>query len=178
MPDTKILSSKNVFSSPYFTVTQKTIERNGKTFTKDFIQKNPMVVVIPYTAKNEIYMESQYRDALGQTILELVAGNIETDEDPFEAAKRELKEEAGLVAKTWKKLHVWDLSASLHAKIYLYVATDFEKVEQNLDEDEEITIHKMPLEKVVEKIMNGEMTISYQIASLLLFDRLRKEGKL
>ncbi len=174
----KTLSTKTVFTSKYFKIVQKVIENNGKTFTKDFIEKNPTVVIIPYTDNNEVYIESQFRSALEKVVLELVAGNMETGEDPLEAAKRELLEEAGLTANKWKKLHVWNLSANIHNKIHIFAATDLEKGEQNLDSDEEIEIMKAPIEKILEKIEKGEMTISYQIAALLLFDKLKKEGKL
>lgn len=178
MMDTKILSTKTVFTSKYFKVNQNVIERNGKTFTKDFIEKNAIVLIIPYTENNEIYIESQFRDALGGMSLEIVAGTIEGKDDPLETAKRELEEEAGLTAQTWKKLYEWQVSSNMNAKIYFFAATDLKEGKQKLDFDEEITIIKMPLDKILKKIENGEMIVGYHIAALLLFDRLRKEGKL
>jgi ADP-ribose pyrophosphatase len=174
----KILSTKTIFTSKYFKINQKVIERNGKTFTKDFIERNPVVMIIPYTKDNEVYIESQFRDALNRMSFELVAGNIEGSDDPLESAKRELKEEAGLSAKTWKKLYEWDLSASMNAKIHLFAATDLEESEQHLDADEEITVLKMPLVDALKKVEDGEMVTASHLAALLLFDRLRKEGKL
>jgi ADP-ribose pyrophosphatase len=174
----KTLSKKTVFTSRYFKIFQKVVENNGKTFTKDFIEKNPAVLVIPYTEKNEIYLESQYRSALEKVVLELVAGNMEIGEDPLETAKRELLEEAGLTAKKWKKLNVWNLSANMQAEIHVFAATDLEEGEQNLDSDEEITMTKLPLDTILKKIEDGKITIAYQIAALLLFNLLRKEGKL
>lgn len=174
----KILSTKTVFTSKYFKVNQNTIERDGKTFTKDFIERNPTVLIIPYTADNEIYLESQFRDALGKLSLELVAGNIELNDEPFATAKRELEEEAGLTAKIWKKLGEWDFSVNMSAKIHVYAATALEEGKQHLDFDEEISLIKMPLEQALEKIEKGELTAASHIAALLLFDRLQKEGKL
>lgn len=178
MSEMKVVSTKTVFTSKYFKINQSIIERTGKTFTKDFIEKNPCVMVIPYTEKNEIYVTSQFRDSLNQVTLELVAGNIEKNDDPLESAKRELKEEAGLIARTWKKLYEWELVGSMKAKFYVFAATDLEEGEQQLDFDEEITIMKLPLEKILQKIENAEINIASHIAGLLLFDRLRKEGKL
>lgn len=174
----KVLSTQTVYTSKYFKINKNVLERNGKTFTKDFIERNPVVIIIPYTANYEIYMESQFRDALNATSLEIVAGTIEEGGDSLETAKRELHEEAGLTAKTWKKIAEWDLSVNMNAKIHFFTATDLEEGEQHLDFDEEITIIKMPLEKVMEKIASGEIIGASHIAALLLFDRLRKEGKL
>lgn len=174
----KILSTKTLFASKYFKINQRVIERNGKTFTKDFIERNPVVMIIPYTSDYDIYIEEQFRDALGKVCLELVAGNIEEGDDPLESAKRELKEEAGLIAKKWSKVCEWNLSVNMKAPIHLFAVTDLEEGEQQLDDDEEITIKKMPLESIVKKIENGEITTPSHIAGLLLFDRLLKEGKI
>jgi ADP-ribose pyrophosphatase len=172
-----VLSRKTVFTSKKFNVIQHVIKRNGKTFTKEIIERRSVIVVIPYTDK-EIYIQSQYRDALEKVTLEVVQGTIEEGDDPEETAKRELREEAGLVAKTWKKLAVWDVNAMMNMKMYVFAATDLEEKEQKLEFDEDIEIMKMPLGKVLEKIENGEMTIGSHIAAILLFDRLKKEGKL
>jgi ADP-ribose pyrophosphatase len=173
----KILSSKTVFTSKYFKVIKRAIERNGNTFTKDFIERNPVVVIIPYT-QNEIYIESQFRDAYGKKLIELVAGTIEGNDDPLDTAKRELREEAGLSAKTWKKIAQWDLSANITSTIHVYAVTDLEEHQQQLDADEEIEIMKMQFEKILEKIDNGEITTASHIAALLLFDKMRREGKI
>ncbi|HVA96628.1 MAG TPA: NUDIX hydrolase [Candidatus Acidoferrales bacterium] len=177
MPDTTILSKETVFTSKYFKIVRLELERNGKQYSKEVIERNPVVIIIPYTFENEIYIESQYRVALNRTVQELVAGNIEDDDNPLEAAKRELREETGLTAGSWKKLYEWDLSGNLHSKIHLFAATNLEEGEQQLDPDEEITVMKIPFEDVFKKIENGEMTNAPHIAALLLFDRLRKEGK-
>jgi len=135
------------------------------------------VIIIPYT-DDEIYLESQYRDALGKINLEAVQGTIATGDDPLQTAKRELEEETGLVARKWKKLAQWDLSAILDAKQYIFAATDFEQKEQHLEFDEEIEIMKMPRTTILDKIETGELTTASHIAALLLFDRLRREGKI
>lgn len=173
----KILSTNTVFSSRYFTISRNIIERNGKTFTKDFIHRTPTVYIIPYT-NDEIYLELQYRDAFKKNLLEIVAGKIEQNDTPLEAAKRELREETGLSANTWMKIADWDLSANMQSKIHVYVATDLTVHKQKLDIDEQIEIIKMPLTAVIDKVMNGEITIASNIAALFLFDKLKREGKL
>lgn len=123
MSDAKILSTKTVYISRYFKVHQRVIERNGRTFTKDFVERNPVVLIVPHT-KEKIYIESQYRDALEGMSLEVVGGTIEEGGDPLETAKRELHEEAGLTGKTWKKIAEWNLSANMQAKIHVFAVTD------------------------------------------------------
>lgn len=174
----KIISTKTTYISRYFQIHQNTIERDGKTFTKDIIVRNQNVIVIPFTSENVLYMEDQFRDALGKRNLELVAGNIEEGDDPFDTAKKELKEETGLTAKTWHKLGVWDVSPNMQSKVHIFAATDLEEGESALEFEEDIKVLKMPLASIVEKIENGNMTIGTHIAAVFLFKKLREEGKL
>lgn len=174
----KILATKILFTAKNFQVKRHEIERNGKTFIKDFIDRNPVVLIIPYTKNNEVYIESQFRDALEGITLEVVSGNMEGSDDPLENAKRELAEETGLRAKTWTKIAEWDLSVNMYAKLHVFAATDLEEGKKELDDDEEIEVLKMPLEKVIEKIDNGKITGASHIAALYLFKKLREEGKL
>lgn len=175
---TKILSDETVYQAKYFRVRKITIERNGKTFTKDFIERAPAVLIIPYTKGGDIYVEYQYRDALNKSVYELVAGNMEDDADPLETAKRELKEETGLVAKTWHKIAAWDLSVNMMAKIHVFAATELTEGKSDLNDDEVIDTIKMPFSDVLEKIENGDIPAASHIAALLVFEKLKKEGKL
>jgi ADP-ribose pyrophosphatase len=172
------LSTKTVYTSRYLKVIQKVIQRNGKTFTKDFIERVSSVCILPYNEKGEVYLGSMYRDAHEKRILELIAGKIEGTDDPLTSAKRELIEEAGLTAKKWQKIAEWELSGNMQSKIHLFFVTDLTEGKQQLDIDEEIEIIKMPFEKVLEKIYSGELILAPHIAALLLFDKMRKEGKL
>lgn len=174
---TKILSQKTVFQSKYFQVNRVEIERNGKTFTKDIIERNSSVFVLPLTEENELYLVSQYRDAHGKVLLEIVAGTMDAGEtSPLDVAKRELEEEAGLTAKSWKKLATLETSANMKSTVHLFLAKDLTLTKQQMDEDEDITIVKLPMSEVLEKIETGEISISSNVASLLLFDKLQKKN--
>ncbi len=178
MTDTKYLSKKTIFQSKYFQVNKLEIERNGKTFSKDIIERNAAAFILPMTEDNEIYLVSQYRDAHRKVLLEIVAGTIDAGETiPLEAAKRELAEEAGLTATEWKQLAVFENSANMKSTVYVFLAKGLSQSAQNQDDDEDITVVKLPFSEVLEKIENGEISISSNIAAFLLFDKLQKAGK-
>ena len=67
------------------------------------------------TEQDEVLMVRQYRYALKEELWELPAGKLEKDEDPFEAAKRELEEECGVTAERFINLGVlyrlWAMTA-------------------------------------------------------------------
>ena len=178
MPKTKVISAKTVFASKFFKVNRVEIQRDGNTFVKDIIDQTSISVILPYTQKGEIYLGSEYRDALGKTVLMVVGGKIFKDEDPLITAKKELLEEAGMKAAFWRHVATWDTAANIRKKMYVYFASDLEFGKQHLEEDEKIDIVKMPLSKAFEKIDNGEIPVGLDVAIILLFDRMQREGKL
>ena len=117
----------------------------------------------------------QYRKAIEAHTLEIPAGKLDHDgESPLEAAKRELEEEAQLSATEWKK--VVDLVPTpgyCNEKIHLYEAKGIQHLTDAapLDEDEFVSIEWIPVEEVIQKIHNGEITdaktiIAVQYAAL------------
>ena len=174
----KILSQKTVFKSKFFRVDQITIERNGKTFTKDLIIRSQFVKILPLTAENEIYLIYQYRDALQKVVLEVVGGTIEKEMEPLETAKRELEEEAGLLAHMWKKIATVQLSANLVSIDHFFLAKDLEITKPHPDDDEDLKVIKMPFQEAVTKVITGEISIASNIAAILMLDKLLKQGKI
>jgi ADP-ribose pyrophosphatase len=175
-PKSKILSTKNSFKSRYFQVDKVTIERDGKTFTKDIVSRTPTVIILPINDKDEIYLVSQYRDSMQETLLEVVAGHMESGESELEAAQNELKEEVGLTAKTWRQLSSFYVSANMNAVVHIFYATDLTEGKQELDSDEDIEIIKVPFNKALKMIDDGIIKVSSNIAALLLLDRWRREA--
>lgn len=178
MNKSKIISSKKVFQSRHYHIEHIVVERNGEKFEKDIIDKLPTVVVLPYTENNEIYLESQYRDSLQKSCLELPAGAIDEGEDPLTAAKRELEEETGITAKIWHHVATWDVLVTMRAITNIFFVTGLHLGKPNLQHDEVIDLVKIPLTEVLEKINTGEISGSSHVAAILLFEKMRKEGKI
>jgi len=88
-----------------------------------------------------------------------------------------LQEETGLSAENWKKLKTLHVSANIKGKAHVFVAMGLSEGEPNQDEDEDIEVVKMPLIEALDKIEEGVIDVSSNIASLLLLDRFMKEGK-
>ena len=55
------------------------------------------VSVVCLTAENEVLMVRQFRYGAGEVLMELPAGKLEPGEDPFDAMRREQREETGTV---------------------------------------------------------------------------------
>src|SRR5215210_224506 len=90
----RIINSELVYNGPV-KLRLDTFKANGKTFTKEVVEHNASVGIIPITNNDEIVLIKQYRHAVNEYLIEIPAGKMENEENPIEAAKRELEEETG-----------------------------------------------------------------------------------
>lgn len=129
---------------------------NGEPCTREVIEHNGGACAL-YVKDGAVALVKQYRYPYGEILYEIPAGKLNKGEDPAEAAKRELEEEAGVRAKHVKLLQVMYPSPGYtDEKIYIYEATDGEEVAAHLDEDEFLDAEYMPLDRVREMLRNGE----------------------
>lgn len=168
----KTLKSDIVFNGKIMTVRKDEIELpTGKTSFREIIEHSGGVVILAsYIKDNEekILMVKQFRYPLKRVILELPAGKLELGEDPFDAAKRELVEETGYKAKTWKELGFIHTSAGYsNEKLYIYKACDLEFVGECPDEGEFLKNCEYSKENVLKMIKSGEITDAKTICAML-----------
>jgi ADP-ribose pyrophosphatase len=151
---------------------------NGKKSVREVIRHPGAVCVLPLTEQGEIIFVNQFRYALGKVTLEVPAGKLEKGEDPMVAAMRELSEETGLDAKNVVPMGaLYTTPALIDEIIYMYIATDLYQGEKHPDEDEFVDTVKIPLEKAVEMVMNGEIRDSKTQIIILKADKYFKEHK-
>lgn len=179
MSRVKINTRKNLIGTKLFDVDELSVSYAEKTDIFHGIYVKPAVIVIALTESKELYLTKQHRYIKDKIYLELVSGMIEDGEDPLTAGKRELEEEAGIKANKWLKLPEIELGSSIGDWDFnYYLASDFEFSTQKLDQSEDIEVVKMPLEKAVEKIYNGEIVKLSTVAGILLVNSMLKDGKI
>lgn len=152
---------------------------NGATAKREIVEHNGGVCVAPLDNDYNLYFVKQFRYPYMEVVTELPAGKLEKDEDPFEAGKRELKEETGAVANRYISLgRLYPTPGYCGEIIYMYLATELTFGEQNPDEDEFLEVYKISLEKAVEMVMNGELPDSKTQTMILKINQLKSEGKI
>ena len=152
---------------------------NGTTAKREIVEHNGGVCVAPLDSDYNLYFVKQFRYPYMEIVTELPAGKLEKGEDPFEAGKRELKEETGAVAKKYVDLgKLYPTPGYCGEIIHMYLATDLLFGEQNPDEDEFLEVYKIPLEKAVEMVMNGELRDSKTQTMVLKIHIMKQEGKI
>lgn len=128
---------------------------NDNISTREIIKHHGGVCVLAIDGESVIFVK-QYRYAYDETLYELPAGKLEENENPYEAACRELEEETGY--KTTGLIDygkMYPTCGYSNEIIYLYVAEKLIKTKQHLDEDEFLETYKIPLKQVVEMIEDG-----------------------
>ena len=100
------IDSKEIFDGVVLHVFNDTVSLpDGKKAPRELIRHVGAVCIIPVTDQNEVIVERQYRYPVGRVLTEIPAGKLnDKNEDRFEAAKRELKEETGITADRWTDL--------------------------------------------------------------------------
>lgn len=152
---------------------------NGTTAKREIVEHNGGVCVAPLDKDYNLYFVKQFRYPYMEVVTELPAGKLEKGEDPFEAGKRELKEETGATAGNYVDLgKLYPTPGYCGEIIHMYLATDLEFGEQNPDEDEFLEVYKISLEKAVEMVMNGEIRDSKTQTMVLKIHIMKQEGKI
>ena len=99
-------------------------------------------------------------------------GGAPKEEDPLDAAKRELKEETGLSARQWTTLmHVYVSNSITDEEGFVYVARRLSEGEPDFEDTENITIRKLPLSQAIAMATSGEINDAISVAALLKISR-------
>lgn len=176
----KTISSKQVFEGKILGLRVDTVTLpNGATATREVVEHSGGVCVAALDEKGNLMFVKQFRYPHKTMLLELPAGKINRGEDPAECGFRELQEETGFKAGTYFSLGEFiPSSAYLEEIIYLYFAADLTPVGQHLDEDEFLSVERIPLEKAVEMVLDGTIRDGKTIALVLKIAALKACGKL
>lgn len=173
------ISSEDIFDGVLLHVKRDYVKLpNGNTSVREWIKHQGASAVVPVLPNGNIIMVRQYRYPIGKVTLEIPAGKLDTpDEDPLLCAKRELSEETGYSAKSYKLLHKLATTVGFSNEwIYIYMAHDLVKGEQHPDEDEFINLVEMPLEEALHLIEQGEIFDAKSVTAILMVDKLRRKN--
>lgn len=165
----KLLDSKKAFSGRVFDVTVDTVREGDQTYVREVVHHRGSAVILPAFDDGTIALVRQYRHPAVRYLLECPAGTLNAQEPPAEGAARELEEELGLVAGKMEKLCEFFVSPGFcEEKMWLFLATDLTETAQRLEDDEMIEVVRMPLERALQMITDGEIDDAKTIIGLLL----------
>lgn len=156
----KTLSSKTLFDGKVIHLhLDDILLPDGKIGFREYCTHNGAVCVIPLDSDGNVICVRQYRYAIGKPLLEIPAGKLDSpEENPDDAVRRELREETGASSEKITFLGLYYGSpALLNEKIYMYLAEDLSFGDSSPDEDEFLEVMRIPLKKMVDMVLNGEI---------------------
>ncbi len=143
--------------------------KNGSTVNLDIVRHPGAAAIVALTDEKKIFLLKQFRYAIGDFIWEIPAGTLNPGEAPLDCAKRELIEETGSGAKSWKKLgYMTPAPGYTDERIHLYLAENITPAEQNLDPDEILDVHQVQFEDALSMIREGRIADAKTITGIFL----------
>ena len=127
---------------------------DGDEAEREVIAHPGSVAIVAHDGE-QLYLVKQPREAVNEPeLLELPAGKLDEDgEEPLDTAKRELAEEIGKGARTWRHLTSFYTSPGfVDEECHVYLATDVYDESAEADENERIEIVTVPLDRLDDAI--------------------------
>jgi len=166
----KKLTSRTIWENDWMQVLEDEVTNpSGGNNQYGYVHfKNRAVAIIPLDRNDNVWLVGQERYTLNAWSWELPMGGAPLNEKPLEAARRELKEETGLSARTWTEVMRLHPSNSITDELgIVYLAEGLTEGASELEETEDIEVRKMPLEAAVAMVHAGEITDAISVAGLL-----------
>lgn len=163
------LSSELIYESAWIAVNKhQTINPAGNPAVYSVVNfKNLAIGVIPISDDGYTWLVGQWRYPLNAYSWEIPEGGGPLGEAPIETAKRELKEETGIVAKNFKEimqLHLSNSATDEHA--FIFVATDLSFTNAEPEESEDLQVKKIHIKDAYQLVLDGEITDAISVAAI------------
>ena len=167
-----ILTSELAFRGRVWDIRHETFDYNGDSVARDFVDHTGAVAILATNVANEILLIQQYRHPIRMRDWEIPAGLLDiTGEAPLAAAKRELEEEADLIASDWTELGTFFTSpGGSNETIQIFQArglTTSTVVFDRTEEEADIVLRWVPLGEAVTGILEGRLRNSILALAVL-----------
>lgn len=164
-----MLSSELVFDGKLIALKRDKVQLpDGRRTIREIVVHPGGVVILPLLDDGRVVLVRQFRYAVGETLIELPAGALNSNEEPEKCALRELQEETGYTASSLEKLISFYPAPGYSTELlHAFLATGLQKAGSDMDENELIETVLMPLEEAIVMAMDGTIKDAKSITVLL-----------
>ncbi len=165
----KTLSSERIYDGAIIHVRRdRVLLPNGRTSVREVVEHPGGVGILAVDGDGMVLLVRQYRYAFGRTLLEIPAGKREPGEEPLVTARRELREETGVTADSWTPLGQLIASPGCYDEtLYLYLAQGLHSGDTDPDEDEFLSVERMPMAELTRRCLADEITDAKTVCAVL-----------
>jgi ADP-ribose pyrophosphatase len=183
----QLIDRQVVHTGTYMTFTRDTVvDPEGHEHARDIVLHPGAVTVVAILPDRRLVLVRQYRHAAGEALLELPAGTLDRQpdgamEEPLLAARRELTEETGYRAATWRNLGTFFTAPGFASELMtLFLATDLEPdpAYKGPDPDERLKVELVAFEEALALAQGGGLRDAKTIIGVLLADALARAGEI
>ena len=172
----EIIQSENIYRGKFISLQVDTLRNSkGKEVKREVLVHPGAAVFIPKLDADRVLLVRQYRHAAERVLWEFPAGTLEPEESTEECARRELREETGYEAKTFKPILAFYPSPGVsQEKMFLFVAEGLKLVDPVPMEAEEIHVETRNIKDLKQMVDRGEIIDAKTIIGafyLLLYER-------
>ncbi len=179
MPPWQDLDRRVVYDNPWLAVTEHSATApTGLASTYSVLRPKHLAVgVLPLHSDGTVTLVGQARFALMNYSWEMPEGGAPFDEDPLVGAKRELAEEAGLSAGSWREVLRMEMSNSVtDEQAISWLAWDLSPVPVDPDPTEVIVTVRVPFMTLLSEIDRGAVRDAFTVATALRAYHVARES--
>ena len=171
------LSSEEKYDNRWINVTEYQVinPAGGKGIYGKVHFKNKAIGIVALDGNNNTWLVGQWRYTLNEWSWEIPEGGGPLHDDPLQSAKRELKEETGLIANQWTLIQRVHLSNSVSDEEgFIFLAEDLTTGESELEETEaDMKVWKIPFSDALSMVLDGKITDSLTVMAILKVARIK-----
>lgn len=177
----QILASKKIYENPWVRIDEHDVvqPKGGKGIYSVVHFQNLAIAVLPLDENYNTWIVGQWRFPVDEFSWEIPEGGGDPNVDPIESARRELQEEAGIIAGEFIKIQEVHLSNSATDELgIIYIARNLSFTTSSPEETEELQLKKIPFEKLYQMVMDGKIKDGLTIMAVMKTKLLMQQGKL